>query len=582
MQRFLDLVMRCSVFLALWLPATLAQTKYVQCPGVNLDPVIPKGKRFFHSVTGEYFPVKGIAYYPRPNNGTLSVSNSVDFFTNDFRDLWEADVESFKTLGVNTIRLYAVDPSQNHDAFMCALQEAGIYVMVGLLADCEDCGIGPDEAPSCYPPSLKERGQWIMNEFSKYTNTLAFSAGNEVTLYATDQRIELNAPCQKKFLRDMRAYVDKCSAIPASILPRKIPIGMVNWDKDRELQTLYFNCRTDSNDELENAEWYGLNSYQHCSPSATSVDQLLGWQTLRGDFASYDLSIPIVISEYGCRERFPTIGEFEAQRTWLQVDALYSPSYMTQFAGGIVFEFSAEKLIVDESDQGNPWPYNQFMKLNYGIGYYSPVDCDHQTKPCEYNPYPEFDLLSSKMAAVDTSSMPDIDTYIPTGGSIPTCPVGLAPLSDFVWSVDEEPDLPCYVLPTNAPTTQPSLSPSPSSEPSASPIGPPTLNPTAMPSPSGTPAPTSDQPVAGTTIAPSPVPSPLSSTTSTTNKPTTVFGNIDAPAAFLRTPAPALPPVDPTPSPVGQTNSPTSSSSSALAMAAEALISVVLLGLVLV
>jgi hypothetical protein len=428
--------------------------KYVQCPTVNLEPVIQKGKRFFHSVTGEYFPVKGIAYYPRPNNGTLSLSNSVDYFTDEYRNLWEPDIENFQRLGVNAIRVYAVDPSKNHENFMCALQEAGIYLIVGLLADCEDCGIGPNEAPSCYPPSLKARGHWIINEFSKYSNLLLFSAGNEATLYARDRQIELNAACQKKFLRDMRSYVDTCGAIPTSILPRKVPIGMVNWDHERELQTLYFNCRTDPNDILENSEWYGLNSYQHCNPNTPTVDQLYGWIGLRQDFERYNLSVPVVISEYGCREPFPTIGQFEAQRTWLQVDALYSPAYTVQFAGGVVFEYSAEKLIVDESDQGNPWPYYGFMKLQYGIGYYSPVDCDHTTTPCAYNPYPEFDLLKAKLETVDTSFAPNIDDYVPTG-EIPECPAGLPSLLDFVWPVDDEPGLPCYLVPTSAPTLKP-------------------------------------------------------------------------------------------------------------------------------
>jgi 1,3-beta-glucanosyltransferase GAS5 len=435
-------------------------SKYIQCPNVNQDPILQKGKRFFHSVTGKYFPIKGIAYYPRPNTGPLSKSNSVDFFTEEYRDLWEADIPYFKALGVNVIRIYAVDPSKNHDAFMCALQEAGIYVMIDLLADCEDCGIGPDEAPSCYPPSLKERGQWIINEFSKYTNTLVFSAGNEVTLHARDRQIELNAPCQKKFLRDMRAYVNTCSAIPTSILPRKVPIGMVNWDNERGMQARYFNCRTDPSDTMENAEWYGLNSYQHCDPTAVTVDDLVGWIELRDNFKSFDLSVPVIISEYGCRERFPTIGDFEAQRNWLQVDALYSQSYLEQFAGGVVFEFSAEKVIVDTSDQGYPWPYYGFMKLNYGVGYYGPIDCDHQDVPCEYEPYPEFDVLSGKLAKVNTFFMPDIDTYNETG-TMPECPDSLAPLSDFTWPTDQVEDLPCYLIATPVPTMQPTVPPPP-------------------------------------------------------------------------------------------------------------------------
>jgi len=450
--------------------------KYVRCPtnlNTELDPIIHKGKRFFNSATGDYFPIKGIAYYPRPNTGSLSESHSVDFFTEEFRDLWEADIVYLRQLGVNTVRIYAVDPSQNHDAFMCALQDAGIYAIIGLLADCENCNIGPNEAPSCYQPSLKERGQWIINEFSKYSNTLIFDAGNEVTLYATDQQIELNAPCQKKFLRDMRAYVNKCSAVGASILPRKVPIGMVNWDYERERQTLYFNCRTDPSDVLENPEWYGLNTYLHCDPAATSTQDLVGWYTLLQDFTSYGLSIPVVVSEFGCRERFAAVGEFEAQRNWLQVDALYSSEFLNEFAGGVVFEFSAEKVIVDESSQGNPWPYYGFMKLNYGVGYYQPVDCDHLTTTCEYVPYPEFTVLSGKLESNNPISfMPNIDDYTEDeGDSFPTCPSDIPVPSDFTWPSDDAEDLPCYVVPTSSPTLRPSVSPSPTetSSPTAAP-----------------------------------------------------------------------------------------------------------------
>jgi len=456
--------------------AVVVQGMPIECPTVNLDPIVVKGNHFFNSVTGEYFPVKGIAYYPRPNTGNLSIANSVDFFTDEYMDLWQADIENFKALHVNTIRIYAVDPSKSHINFMCALQEAGIYVMVELLADCKGCGVGPDEAPSCYPASLKERGQFIINEFSKYSNTLTFSAGNEVTLYARNRTIELNAPCQKKFLRDMKAYVNKCSENPLSILPRKVPIGMVNWDEERTLQTRYFNCQTDPNDDFETPDWYGLNAYVDCEVSALYVSELIGMQQLRSDFAYYDLSVPVVITEYGCRERFPTIGQFEAQRTWLQVEAIYSSDFTNQFSGGVVFEYSAEKVVVDDSDQGNPWPYYEFMKLNYGVGYYGPMNCDHRTISCGYFPYPEFDLLSAKLEAVDTSFMPNMDSFTPTGGT-PACPTGLAPLTDFDWPTDDDEGLPCYLIPTESPTAEPTVQPpQDSSVPSKSPAKTPTAD----------------------------------------------------------------------------------------------------------
>jgi 1,3-beta-glucanosyltransferase GAS5 len=459
--------------------------KYVQCDGgVTVNPVVLEGKRFYDSSTGEYFPVKGIAYYPRPNNGTddMVQYNSNDFFTDEWEDLWTQDIPFFEQLGVNALRIYAVDPSKNHDRFMCRLQQAGIYVIVGLLAECENCAIGPNEAPGCYPPGLKERGQFIINEFSRYSNTLAFSAGNEVTLYTPNRQIEINAPCQKKFLRDMRAYINGCIDVPNTILPRRVPVGMVNWDALREIQSQYFICRTDPDDLMENAEWYGMNIYQHCSPEAETVDDLLGWATLRDDFAALDHPIPIIIAEYGCREPFPEIDGFEAQRTWLQVDALYREDYVEVFAGGVVFEFSAEKYIIDQDTRGHPWPYYQFMKIHYGVGYYSPVDCDHINIPCEYIPYPEFDLLAAKLANVDNSWVPDMSNtnkdIISFARSLPTCPDGIAAISDFQWEADDEPDLPCYAIETNAPTVTPVETPT---------VGEPTIAPTTIQQPNSGP-----------------------------------------------------------------------------------------------
>lgn len=38
------------------------------------------------------------------------------------------DVEQFQRLGINTIRIYTVDNSANHDEAMSLLDEAGIYL----------------------------------------------------------------------------------------------------------------------------------------------------------------------------------------------------------------------------------------------------------------------------------------------------------------------------------------------------------------------------------------------------------------------------------------------------------------------
>ena len=82
-----------------------------------LHPIEVKGYKFFNSVTGEEFVVRGIDYYPRPNYGDLN-RNSLDLFSHQHRNIWERDIDYLKRLNVNVVRLYAVDGSQNHDEFM--------------------------------------------------------------------------------------------------------------------------------------------------------------------------------------------------------------------------------------------------------------------------------------------------------------------------------------------------------------------------------------------------------------------------------------------------------------------------------
>ena len=95
------------------------------------NPITIKGYKMYDAKTGKYFSAKGIDYYPRPNTGTLDVNN-VDFFTDDYYDVWSKDIEYLAATGANAVRLYAVDPSKSHDAFMCALRSHGMYALIDL------------------------------------------------------------------------------------------------------------------------------------------------------------------------------------------------------------------------------------------------------------------------------------------------------------------------------------------------------------------------------------------------------------------------------------------------------------------
>ena len=60
--------------------------------------------------------------------------------------------------------------------------------------------------------------------------------------------------------------------------------------------SLTTSCRSDSDDELENAEFIGLNTYVHCDGSRGPDDRLIGYETLLDDFITYDVHVPVIVS----------------------------------------------------------------------------------------------------------------------------------------------------------------------------------------------------------------------------------------------------------------------------------------------
>lgn len=410
--------------------------------GKGTNPLVVKGYRFFDSVTGEYFPFKGVNYYPRPNTGSLD-ANNLDLFTDTYKNIWQRDMPEFVALSANSIRLYAVDPEEDHTAFMCALQAEGIYVIVDLGSSCEGCEITPVSAPSCYPATYKTRGEKIIQQFSKYDNVIGFSGGNEINhRSASTEWMTSNAPCQKKFIRDMRNYIKNCPSM------RQIPVGVVMADTDRDFNAQYYNCRTDETDELENVEWYGINVYVHCQDVDNAKDAA-GFQLLVESFKSYKYSVPAILTEYGClAESFPTEDGYQAQRTFHDAKWMNDRDYSDYLAGGFVFEYSTENA---NSMSTSAYPFTTFGAQNYGLGYLSPEDCTDvpdANNDCKYNRFPNFEHLAKAYSAYTAKNEPTLSSFtVPADRSQPSqCPSGSPPLSKFDWSaVNKQDSISCPI-----------------------------------------------------------------------------------------------------------------------------------------
>lgn len=57
----------------------------------------------------------------------------------------------------------------------------------------------------------------------------------------------------------------------------------------------------------------------------------------------------------------------------------------------------------------------------FGVGYFQPDNCDHDTIACEFNGYPEYENLKKAYTTTKDSTV-TFDDYTPTRDEILTCP----------------------------------------------------------------------------------------------------------------------------------------------------------------
>ena len=252
------------------------------------------------------FYIRGLDYQP---GGSSEVADPIADENGCARDIPE-----FQKLGINTIRVYTVDNTANHDACMSAFAKAGIYLVLDVNTPKYSINRG-DPAPSYNDVYLQSIFATI-DAFSNYTNTLAFFSGNEVV---NDGPSSAAAPYVKAVTRDMRSYISARGY-------RKIPVGYsaADVDTNRLEMAEYMNCGTDD----ERSDFFAFNDYSWCDPSSF---QISGWDQKVKNFTGYGL--PLFLSEYGC---------ITNGRKFEEVAALYNTEMTSVYSGGLVYEYSEE------------------------------------------------------------------------------------------------------------------------------------------------------------------------------------------------------------------------------------------------
>ncbi|GES58668.1 1,3-beta-glucanosyltransferase [Aspergillus terreus] len=330
-----------------------------------IDPIVIKGSKFFYSSNNTQFYIRGVAYQQDySSNGTTSGSNS---YKDPLADATacERDVPILQELNTNTIRVYAVDPTANHDKCMQLLADAGIYV----ISDLSDPSQAIDRSDPRWEVSLYERYTSVIDDLSQYNNTIGFFAGNEVsnTVSTTDASAFVKAA-----VRDMKAYIKEKGY-------RSMGVGYATNDDStiRVNMADYFNCES-SEDSID---FWGYNIYSWCGDSSY---QASGYKERTEEFRNY--SVPVFFAEYGCNAVTP--------RKFTEIKALFGDKMNDVWSGGIVYMYFQEA-------------------NNYGL--VSVVDSTSVSKMADFTYY------SSEIASA-TPTGTNKASYTPTNTALQSCP----------------------------------------------------------------------------------------------------------------------------------------------------------------
>lgn len=323
----------------------------------------------------------------KPETGVDPLSNG----TNCLRD-----AAIMQKLGVNTIRVYNLDPKINHDACASIFNGVGIYMMLDVNSPLPNESLNRGDPGSSYSSAYLERIFEVVEAFKDYPNTLGFFGSNEVINDGPSGAAV--PPYARAVTRDLKNYIAKHSS-------RSIPVGYSAADVQELLVDTwaYLQCSVNSTtSDTSRIDFFGLNSYSWCGSDATYTSSR--YDQLVAKFIN--TTVPVFFSEFGCNKPSP--------RVWNEIQALYSPQMTVVMSGGLAYE------------------YTQDASNNYGLV----VVNDNGTVTLR----PDFDNLQSQLNKLDIKALQSANSTA-TSLKAPVCSNDLISSSTFSKGF-ETPDVP--------------------------------------------------------------------------------------------------------------------------------------------
>lgn len=303
-----------------------------------IDQITRQGK-YLVRPNGERFYIKGVAYQE-------SVATTTDAATGGYPepgsfvdplampDACNRDLPHLTDLGVNTVRVYSVNSSLNHDSCMQAFSDANIHVIIDLALPGNS---SINRAEPVWDTALQTVYLETIDAFSKYDNVLAYSVANELV---TQSNLTAAATFLKAAVRDTKAYL-KSTNQEKILITTSLIDGATGPNALRQRLANYIVC----GDEATSIDLYGHNTYSWVEPSSL---QESGWGDFVNDFADYP--VPVYLAEFGY---VPGSGSGNPeQRNWEEVAALFSTPMTDVVSGGSAFGYFPKLSSAQGKDYG--------------------------------------------------------------------------------------------------------------------------------------------------------------------------------------------------------------------------------------
>lgn len=267
------------------------------------------------------FLIKGVTYCPRAyKHQAIFQDSRIDPLSEAWLPQLKRDIPLFQQLGINTISVEHLDPTESPEQALQLLHDAGIYVLLELFGNLNPKENGLhhtiDDLQHLYSPVKIRKNLATVQQTAHFSNLLGYSISQSTVCNSTSTKL---AALHRAAVRDTKLFIRKLG------VSRHIPVGAsMSANQQFRLQALQYMT---AGAPEERADFTSFGVYDWVGPSSF---QISGWKNMVEAFGRFP--VPMFWGDYGTA--YPG-----RKRVLDEVDCLFSPDMTGVVSGGLLHTY---------------------------------------------------------------------------------------------------------------------------------------------------------------------------------------------------------------------------------------------------